>query len=697
MKRLLIATCCALLTLPTMAWGQGKGGDAVAMDDMVVTATRTEEPLKSIPGRVEVITKSQLDEMPVQTVDEALSYISGAHLERPNGPNSFKSTLTLRGLGNEQGRTLVLMDGIPMNSSDMGDVNWNRINLEDVQRIEVLKGPAAAIYGNNAMGGVINIITQKPTKHFQGRTSAQYGTYDDWQLRGIAGFRTSEDKQGLWGRVSAFYHDSPGYKSTPNDEQTRYTVKNFITEKTLNGKAGWDFTETNSIEMQYTLDNQTVGEGKEIFAHNGVHRGYDSGIWQARLNLGYEGWSGTLNASFSDTNYDRTQESITDSADLQKYLNSYSRTDSKVNRQEFNLLSNISRVWGPHTFTVGFDYHDGLMDGRDYARTGTITFATDYGKIRNFGGFAQDQMRFFDDRLVILAGLRYDNATTYDGLYETNIGSLSSYTSHYSDHTWDQWSPRASAKYFFMDNLSAYLSYAHAFRAPLLDDMYRTGKMKGGVKISNPDLGPEKLDTFEAGLDYEPLDNLKLSGSSYFSVGHDFQYYVTVASGISQKQNVGEVQIWGAELNAAYDPFKHLGNDLFKRFTVFANYTFNDSRITDFPGRPDLVGKMLSYTPQNSVNVGFTWLNKYINNQVAMQYVGEMYSDDINTSNTTISPHALVNAKIWRNFDFMGGYGKNVELALSAQNLFDHRYIDIRNSNGMNPGRMLFLEMTCKF
>ena len=697
MKRLLIATCCALLTLPTTARAQGKGGDAMAMDDMVVTATRTEEPLKSIPGRVEVITKSQLDEMPVQTVDEALSYISGAHLERPNGPNSFKSTLTLRGLGNEQGRTLVLMDGIPMNSSDMGDVNWNRINLEDVQRIEVLKGPAAAIYGNNAMGGVINIITQKPTKHFQGRTSAQYGTYDDWQLRGIAGFRTSEDKQGLWGRISAFYHDSPGYKSTPNDEQTRYTVKNFITEKTLNGKAGWDFTETNSIEMQYTLDNQTVGEGKEIFAHNGVHRGYDSGIWQARLNLGHEGWSGTLNASFSDTNYDRTQESITDSADLQKYLNSYSRTDSKVNRQEFNLLSNISRVWGPHTLTVGFDYHDGLMDGRDYARTGTITFATNYGKIRNFGGFAQDQMRFFDDRLVILAGLRYDNATTYDGRYETNIGSLSSYTSHYSDHTWDQWSPRASAKYFFMDNLSAYLSYAHAFRAPLLDDMYRTGKMKSGVKISNPDLGPEKLDTFEAGLDYEPLDNLRLSGSSYFSVGRDFQYYVTVASGIFQKQNVGEVQIWGAELNAAYDPFKHLGNDLFTRFTVFANYTFNDSRITDFPGRPELVGKMLSYTPQNSVNVGYTWLNKYINNQIAVQYVGEMYSDDINTSNTTISPHALVNAKIWRDLDFMGGYGKNVELALSAQNLFDHRYIDARNSNGMNPGRMLFLEMTCKF
>jgi len=700
MKRVLAMVAALLLSVPSTLVAGEKADEAsqnqARMEDMVVTATRTEEPLKSIPGRVEVITREELKEMPVQSVDEALSYISGAHSERANGPYSFKSTLVLRGLGNEQGRTLVLLDGAPMNSSDMGDVNWNRINMEDVQRIEILKGPAASIYGNNAMGGVINIITQKPTKIAEGRVSTQYGTYDDWQLRGVAAFRTSEDRKGLYGRVSAFYHDSPGFKNTPNDEQTRYTVKNYITEKTINGKVGWDLTETNNIELQYTKDNQVVGEGKEIFAYDGVHRGYDTNAWQGRINLAYEGWSGMVNAYFNDTNYDRTQESITDSTDLQKYLDSYSRTDSKVDRQELGILSNVSRVWGPNTFTVGFDFRDGLMDGTDYTRTGAINFATDYGKIRTFGGFAQDQLRFFDDRLIILAGLRYDNATTYDGRYDTNISSLSKYTSDYPDHTWDQWSPRASVKYFFMDNLSAYLSYGHAFRAPLLDDMYRTGKMKGGYKISNPELGPEKLDTYEVGSDYQPFDNLKLSGSGYFSVGRDFQSYVTVSSGIQQKQNIGEVQIWGAEFDAEYDPFKNMNIDVLKKFTVFANYTFNDSRVADFPGRPDLVGKLLPYTPQNAFNVGFTWLNRFVNNKFTVQYVGEMYSDDLNTSNTTISPHALLNGKIWRNLDFLQ-YGEHMELSLSAQNIMDHRYIDSRNANGMNPGRMLFLELTCKF
>ncbi|MHC1713474.1 MAG: TonB-dependent receptor [Solidesulfovibrio sp.] len=701
MRRLLVVTIVGLLALPLPLWAADKANtDAegqAKMDDMVVTATRTEEPLKDIPGRVEVITRTQLDQMPVQTVDEALSYISGAHSERPNGVNSFKSTLVLRGLGNEQGRTLVLLDGMPMNSSDMGDVNWNRINMEDVQRIEVLKGPAASIYGNNAMGGVINIITQKPTKHFEGRVSSQYGTYDDWQVRAVAGFRAKEEKEGLYGRLSTFYHNSPGYKAIPYQESSWYTVKNNISEKTINGKVGWDFTETNNIEVQYTSDSQEIGEGTKILADNGVHRGYETGVWNARMNLAYEGWSGSVGAYFSDTNYDRTTESISNWSSWTRFVNTYSRTDSKVNRQEYGILTNVSRVWGPNTFTVGFDYHDGLMDGRDYGRTTPYSWALDYGKIRGYGVFAQDQLRFFDDKLIILGGLRYDNTTTYDGSYATNGSAYSKYTQAYSDHTWDQWSPRASAKYFFMDNLSAYASYGHSFRAPLLDDMYRTGKMKGGFKISNPNLGAENMDSFEVGMDFQPIDTLKLSASGYHSIGHDFQYYVTMSSGIFQKQNVGEVSIWGYELNAEFEPFKHVDTELFKKYSLFGNFTHNDSQITKYPTHPELVGKYLSYTPQNSFNVGYTWLNKYINNRFAVQFVDEMYSDDANTASQVISAHALLNTKLWRNFDFISSYGKNVELAFTVENLLNYRYIDSRNSNGMNPGRTMYLELSCKF
>ncbi|EFL51494.1 TonB-dependent receptor plug [Solidesulfovibrio fructosivorans JJ]] len=693
MKRFMVMAFVAGLCLtPSLSAGQQSGEADTQMSDMVVTATRTEQPMKDVPGRVVVITRRELKEMPVQTVDEALSYVSGAHVYRPSGVFSFKAVVSLRGLGNEQGRTLVLIDGVPQNSSDMGDVNWNRINLEDIKRIEILKGPAASIYGNNAMGGVINIITEKPTKIASASASTTYGTYDDWQVRGVAALRTSEEPKALYLRASARYHNSPGYMATPSDEQTPFSVNSFIREKTLNIKAGWDINESNNLEFQYTKDNQKAGEGTEYFAYDGKNRGYDTDAWQGKFTGSWGGWSAMVNAYFQDVHYDRTNESWSDYTNI----DAYSRTDSKVDRKNYGLLTNLSKVVGFNTFTVGFDYRLGIMDGTDYGRTDPI-FATDYGKIRSYGIFGQDQLKFLDDKLIFLAGLRYDNATTFDGHYDTNIAKLSKYTEYYPDHTWDDWSPRASVKYFFLDNLSAYLSYGHAFRAPLLDDMYRTGKMKGGSKISNPSLGPEKLDTYEVGSDWQPLENVRLSGSGYFSVGRDFQSYVTVLPGIFQKQNIGEVQIWGMELNGEWDPFKFQDIDVLKRFTLFANYTFNDSRVADFPGRPDLVGKLLPYVPQNSFNGGFNWLNKYVNAKFAVQYVGLMYGDDLNTDANIIPPHALVNAKLWRNLDFLGGYGKNFTVSLSGENLLDHQYVDAHNPNTLNPGRMLFMELSCKF
>lgn len=692
--------CLLLLVLlfPPMARAAQEPAEQPAssatMDDMVVTATRTAEPLKEVPGRVEVITKEEIDEMPVQTVDEALSYVSGTQSTRWTGIYSFRVWLTLRGLGgNQQGRTLVLLDGAPMNTADLGDVNWNRINLEDVKRIEVLKGPAAAVYGSSAMGGVINIITQKPTKRYSLDAKASYGTYDDWRLRGVAGFRTSEEARGFYARASGMFHNSPGYKATPNDEQTQFTVKNSVNEKTIGGKAGWDINEENNLELNYTRDEQSFCENTKYLAYKGQHRDYNTDYWQARYTGSWAGWSGQINGYFTNENHERGNESWKDATDI----STYSRVDSKIIRQNYGLLTSLSRQWEFNTFTGGFDYREGNIDGTDYYRT-SPDFATNYGKIRNLGGFFQDQLRFFDGKLILLAGIRYDRATTYDGHYDTTLASLSQYNDYFPEHTWDAWTPRASVKYFFMDNLSAYASYGRAFRAPPLDSMYRSGQMKNNsYQLANPSLGPETLDSFEIGGDYQPLDNLKLSGSGYFSVGHDFIYNITAGSKLYQSQNVGQVQVWGAEFDVEYAPFKHKSIPWLKRFTLFGNYTFNDSRITDFPGRPDLIGKFLSYVPQDSFNVGFNWLNPWVNNRVAVQYVGLQYTDDLNSNSLTISPHALLNAKLWRNLDFLGKYGDHYELSLSAENILDHRYISVRNSNGMNPGRMLFLELSCKF
>jgi len=715
MKRLVILMVSLLLAVPGSLWAQGAtdkaDASATTMQDMVVTATRTEQPLKDIPGRIEVISRAQLKQLPVETVDDALSYLPGVHVERAYGMTSQSSTVSLRGMGNQQGRTLVLVDGVPQNTSDTGSVTWNRLNLEDVERIEVLKGPAGALYGDNSMGGVINIITVKPTKYFEGSTSASYGTDADWQLRGVAAGRTSEDKTGVYARVSAWSHTNRGYTEVPYQQQTMWSRKSFLDEKAINNKIGWDLTPTNNLEFQYTHDEQTIGEGKQIFAYLGQQRGYTTDDWQGKFTFGYEGWSGLVNVYLNDIHYDRVNESIGNT------LASYSRTDSTVERTNYGFLTNISRVWGPNTFTAGVDYKDGIMDGNDYTRTAPWVFATDCGRLRNVGVFGQDQIRLFDEKLIFLGGLRYDNATTYDGYYATNGNRspyFAKYNAQYEDHTWDDLSPRISAKYFFMPNLSAYASYGHAFRAPLLDDMYRTGYQMRSIKMSNPSLGPERSDSFEIGSDYQPVDNLKLSGSGYYSQVYDYMGTVTVGYdstlryNLMQVQNIGTVHIWGMELAAEYDPFKFMDIDLLKKMTLFANYTYNESRVVDSSERPDLNGKLVPYVPLHSFNVGYTWLNRFINNRVALQYIGTTYADETNTSYNKIDPHAIINAKLWRNFDFLGKYGENVTMSFTVENLLDSRYFTARNNSVSSPtsvnanetlnvGRTMYLEMSCKF
>ncbi len=159
------------------------------------------------------------------------------------------------------------------------------------------------------------------------------------------------------------------------------------------------------------------------------------------------------------------------------------------------------------------------------------------------------------------------------------------------------------------------------------------------------------------------------------------------------------MQIWGAEFGAEYDPFTFQENDLLKKFTLFANYTLNESKITQFPGNTQYVGKYLTNTPFNSFNVGYNWINKYLNSRVGVQYVGVMFNDSANTSTQTIDPHALVNAKVWRNLDFLGTYGQNVNVSFSVENLFDTRYVNTygKSYETLNEGRTMYLELSCKF
>jgi iron complex outermembrane recepter protein len=156
-KELINVYLLVLSIIPAMAQENIK--DTVAIEEIVVTVTKTPRNIKEIPSRVSVIKSDILESIPVLQVDDVLRFIPGVNVNRTGGIYSQRPMVTLRGLsGDEQSRTLVLINGVPINTSDEGGVNWNRINPYDIEQIEVFKGPGSSLYGNNAMGGVINII-----------------------------------------------------------------------------------------------------------------------------------------------------------------------------------------------------------------------------------------------------------------------------------------------------------------------------------------------------------------------------------------------------------------------------------------------------------------------------------------------------------------------------------------------------------
>ncbi|MEX1312607.1 MAG: TonB-dependent receptor plug domain-containing protein, partial [Desulfotignum sp.] len=235
---------------------------AILLEEVVVTATRFLTEKDRVPGRITVITADDIKNTPFERVDELLQQVSGLQSTRTDGIFELSPQVIMRGLGgNVPGRTLVLIDGTPASTGDTGNMRWNRLNLADIERIEVFKGPGSSIYGSNAMGGVINIITKRPEKPFSGNVSAGYGTFDTKQGAVRLGGRQAGD-QGFYGQIAATGLESDGYTSlTEKSRDYDNRIDRFVEEFNVSAKLGYDFDDASSLELGYAYYDDRRGEG----------------------------------------------------------------------------------------------------------------------------------------------------------------------------------------------------------------------------------------------------------------------------------------------------------------------------------------------------------------------------------------------------------------------------------------------------
>lgn len=218
LSALLIAL--SLLGLPGKLAAQTEPTTHVTMDTVVVTATRTEKNLQDVTSSVSVVTREEIERMPAKTVMDVLRNMPGVTVESDRGVygSSTNNKVLIRGMGGDgQGRVMVLVDGMPVMAPGSNIFEWNSINLNTVERVEVVRGPSSALYGSSAMGGVINIITRRPGENgFQTRVKSSFGRYNSWDEN----LYHSGSVDRFSYSISAGYSGSHGFNAVPLESPT---------------------------------------------------------------------------------------------------------------------------------------------------------------------------------------------------------------------------------------------------------------------------------------------------------------------------------------------------------------------------------------------------------------------------------------------------------------------------------------------
>lgn len=662
--------------------------DTVKIDipEIIFTATRTPNYLKDIPGRIEIIDEKIISDFPANTVDDILFMLPGLNVNRSWGIFSKNASVNLRGLSGTS-RVLVLLNGLPLNKSAGGGINWNMIPPGQIQRIEICKGPGSAVYGNNAMTGVINIITKTPQKRFAGEIAIEKGSYGTIGTTVVLSGKNDKNT-GLFWNMNISGKRGDGYILEPLENRDSTDTEAYMRDLSSGASFGYRFSKA-ILEINYNFLKDKRGTGTKIFEPKGSFLAHTSNY----LSVKYKGknrlFDYELKTFLQFQNYFEENESLNNFGDYKLY-------DRNQNSYDQGIWINLTReIFHKHRLTVGIDAKTASFKATDDYKTSS-DFTSRKGRTDIAAIFIQDEFDLLNNKIKIITGLRTDFSRFYNGEFSVldptkNTGFPESENINYKSSGWKAFSPRFVLKYNINSSSSLYTSYSAGFKPASLDDLYSSRKIRKGFKLANPELKPEKLYNYEIGLNLVFWDKLDIQPSFYYSEGKDFQYFVGTGDSINtgglsfkpvlKRENISDVKISGVELNINYR--------LNENLHLLSNYSYNYSEITkydltDFYGT-DLTGKHLNEVPFHQFFSGIKWNNKIVNIFLTGRYVGFQYYDEQNTSQ--IDPYWRFDINISRKIS------DNFYAALCIQDIFDNRHIDKKGL--LSPGR--FVNVSLKY
>ena len=633
---------------------------AASREEITVSAARTELRLGETPGSTVVLSSTDVASTPALRVDDVLRQIPGFSLFRRSDSrtaNASNQGVSLRGLGGTAAsRALVLEDGLPLVDAFGGWVYWDRVPRESIANVEVFRGGVSNLYGSDALGGVVQFITRQP-EHPAFSLETSYGNERTPDLSFWTGTRAGKWDFSLASEmfrtdgfvlVPTWQRGSVDTAANSKDASVDLTVGRRVGEKGRVFARGSFYTEFRNNGTTVQTNDTRMGEGSLGFDQQFGDK--DSFTFRAYGQVqGYD-------QRFSSVAADRNSEALTD---LQY-----------VPEQVGGGAAQWTHFLGKHqTLIAGGDLME-VMGASDeqffFAGTHTRNNASG-GRQRIVGMFGEDLIRF-NRWTIILAG-RVDNWSNFNAssICTPVSGICPSPSVVYPSRSDLAFSPRASVLRSITHSVSVTGSMYRAFRAPTLNELYRTFRVANVLTQNNPFLNAERLTGAEAGVNISALDRkLDLRGTFFWSDIVDPVENVTTDPTSSpvmrQKQNVGRIRSRGLEL----DGVVHLDRNI----QISAGYEYTAATVVNYAvptGEVSLLGKDVAQVPRNV----FTWEARYWNPSRIMlsiqgRFIGNQFDDDQNKY--PLGRFYTMDFQIGRKLTH------NLEVFAAAENILDKRY-----------------------
>ena len=655
------------------------------LDEVVITATKTERVLSSIPLNASIIKKEEIERTSATRLTDIINEELGLITVSDYGGGEG---IQIQGLDSEY--TLVLIDNQPLIGRTAGTLDLNRISVGNIKQIEIVKGASSSLYGNEALAGVINIITEEPADGFNADISSSYETHETIDNNFSLGYKSKKFTSSLF--VNTFSSD--GYDLDETDDlKTVNEFKNITMQLKLGFEVNDNFSiSINSRNFDQTIDNiaSSTLSGKTNIAENNFNLKINHKIkkFNTDLEIYFNSFYG--DEFLDDQNGNRFSESFYDQILIKPEIKSIYEISNKN-----NIIVGIG------------NRHESLdrtyFDIKPKQNSPFIYFQYDYRPL---------------EKINLLFGGRYDKFDEYKS----------------------QISPKFSGIYEFDDNNLVKISTGYGFKAPDFRQLYfnfsnsTIGYSVVGYNVVNDvmnqlidegqilnivvpleefenSLSPESSFSVNIGFETSFLKNFKFSGNFFRNSTNNLIDTRVIANktngqNVFSYYNINEVSTYGVEIETKYKPnnnFKiSLGYQLLYAFDLDARKAFDNgevfARLTPVSPafrlkKSDYFGLYNRSRHMAIFKINYNNLENKFNSSLRLRYRSKYGLYDSNSNNYLDKYDEFVNGYITANISLKKNINKSISLTAGIENIFN--YFDNQNISNLS-GRIYFLRAKYK-